>query len=107
MTMFVQSFPPADAMIQQLIKIDYKKLFDQFLTVILTIAAISYVIAEKFVQWYRNGGKDATIQLLIKVRNFLQVCYTWIVSEGYPELKKFVDNVKQTYDAWTGLVTIG
>lgn len=105
--MFAQSFPPADGLIQQLSKIEYKKLASQFVTIILTIAAIVYVLAEKFVQWYQDGGKDVIIENVQKVWNFLQVCYTWLRSEGYSQLTKFADKVAQTYGAWRALVTVG
>lgn len=75
-------------------------------TIVLYAIAVSYVIAQKVSEWYNNGGKDATIQTIKKIRNFLSVCYTWVRIEGYPQLIKFVDNVMQTYAAWKGLVTV-
>jgi hypothetical protein len=100
------NFPPADALIQQLSKVDYHKLLKQFVTIILTIAAVVYVLTEKFVQWYQQGGKDATIQTLTKVWNFLQICYVWCRTEGYPQLIKFARKVTETYRAWQDLVTV-
>jgi len=104
--MFAQSFPPADDLIAQLSKVEYKKHLQQFVTVILTIAAVVYVLAQKFIEWYQNGGKDATVQVITKVWNFLQVCYTWMRDQGYPALINFAQSVKETYKAWSDLVTV-
>lgn len=105
-TMFTQSFPPADNLIQQLSKIEYKKLYNQFVTIILTIAAVVYVLSQKIAEWYSEGGKDLIVQTIKKVWNFLQICYIWIHSEGYPQLIKFTDKVLETYDSWKNLVTV-
>lgn len=99
-------FPPADALIQQLLKIEYKKHLNNLITVILTIAAVVYVLSQKFLQWYKNGGKDATISIIKKSWNFLTVCYTWIVSKGYPSLMNLISKIQQTYQDWKGLVTV-
>lgn len=104
--MELTAFPPADALIRQLSKIEYKKHLNNLITVILTIAAVVYVLSQKFLQWYKNGGKDLTIQVIQKVWNFLKVCYAWIVSEGYPTLKNLISKIQQTYQDWEGLVTV-
>ena len=58
-------FPPADALLVQLTKVDYQKLFAQF--VILSATALGIIVgAAQFVynkaaQWYSNGGKEQLI----------------------------------------------
>jgi hypothetical protein len=104
--MFAQSFPPADHLITELSKIDYKKHLKNLITIILTIAAVVYVLSQKVSEWYQNGGKDSTVQLIQKVRNFLTVCYTWVRSEGYPALTDLMGKITQTYQNWEGLVTV-
>lgn len=99
-------FPPADDLIQQLFKINYKKHLNNLITIILTIAAVVYVLSQKFVQWYSEGGKDSILQIIKKGWNFLTVCYTWIVSKGYPALMNFMGKIQQTYQDWKGLVTV-
>lgn len=100
------SFPPADALISYLKGINYQKHLKTLITVILTIAAFLYVAYQKTSEWYQNGGKDATLQTLIKIRNFLWMCCLWVRDEAYPALIKMIDNVKQTYAAWQDLVTV-
>jgi hypothetical protein len=64
-TMFEQSFPPADAMVNQLSKIEYKKHWQQFVTFTLTVFAIVTVLAQdaykRVTEWYQNGGKEQLI----------------------------------------------
>ncbi len=101
-----QSFPPADALIQQLTQIEYKKHLKTLKTIVLTIAAVAYVLTEKFVQWYSEGGKETILQILKKVWNFLTVCYSWIVSKGIPALKDLMVQTVKIYQDWKGLVTV-
>lgn len=100
------SFPPADALIEQLSKIEYKKHLNNLITVILTIGAFFYVLLQKILEWYQNGGKETIIENAQKVANFLYVCYLWIRLEGYPRMVKLIQNVKQTYQDYRDLVTV-
>ena len=105
-TMFSQSFPPADHLITELSKIEYKKHLNNLITVILTIAAVVYVLSQKVSEWYQNGGKDSTVRIIQKIRKILSVCYTWVRSEGYPALTDLMGKITQTYQNWEGLVTV-
>lgn len=55
-------FPPADALIVQLTKVNYQKLFAQF--VILSATALGIIVGvaqflyNRAAQWYFNGGKE-------------------------------------------------
>lgn len=55
-------FPPADALIQQLSKIEYKKHAKEFVlisaTIIAIVVAFSQFVYTKVQQWYSEGGKD-------------------------------------------------
>lgn len=111
-------FPPADALIQQISKIEYKKHLNNLITVILTIAAVVYVLSEKFLEWYQNGGKDLTIQTIKKiwkvltiqtikkVWKVLTVCYTWVRLKGIPALTDLMVQTVKIYQDWKGLVTV-
>ena len=68
-----KSFPPADALIQNLMEVDYQKLWQQFVILTATIAAIAVAVFA-FVyrnvnNWYENGGREQ----LIRVYNFVSV----------------------------------
>lgn len=99
-------FPPADALIQQISKIEYKKHLNNLITVILTIAAVVYVLSEKFLEWYQNGGKDLTIRNVQKVWKVLTVCYTWVRLKGIPALTDLMAQTVKIYQDWEGLVTV-
>jgi hypothetical protein len=99
-------FPPADALIQQLSKIEYKKHLNNLITVILTIAAVVYVLSQKFLEWYQNGGKDSTIRVIQKVWKILTVCYVWVRSEVISPLNNLMVQTVKIYQDWKGLVTV-
>ena len=58
-------FPPADALLVQLTKVDYQKLFAQFVilsaTVLGIIVGAAQFVYNKAAQWYSNGGKERII----------------------------------------------
>lgn len=111
------AFPPVNALIAHLSKIDYKKHLNNYLDiveiVVMTIAAVSYVIYCNVKEWWINGGQDATIQVIQKIWNVLQVSYTWVRSEGIPAmmiLKEQINNliakIADTYKNWSDLVAV-
>jgi len=58
-------FPPADALLVQLTKVNYQKLLVQFLLVSATVLGIivgaAQFIYNKAAQWYQSGGKEQLI----------------------------------------------
>lgn len=107
------SFPPADAAVEYLKNVDYKKHAHNLLIGILFVAAFVYVLSQKIRQWWQNGGKESTIQSLQKVRNILQVCYSWIVNQAIPEVKNAHQEIQNSYknavqyvQSWIALVTV-
>lgn len=104
--MFDQSFPPANAFLQFLMGIDYKKHLNNLITLILTLAAVAYVLGETFGKWYHNGGNKTILEIIAKVGNFLSVCYTWVRSQNYPNLNDLIGKIAKTYKNWQVLVTV-
>ena len=100
------AFPPLHSLMISLSKIDYKKHLNNLITIALFIAAVVYVVSQKLMVWWKETGKDLTLQTIEKVWNILSVCYTWVRSKGYPALTNAVDNVMQTYHNWQGLMTV-
>ena len=68
-------FPPADALMVQFSKVDYQKLFAQFLILSATALAIIVGAAQflynKAAQWYSNGGKELLIAYAHKTTLFI------------------------------------
>lgn len=100
-------FPPADALYQQLLKIEYKKHLQTLITIVLTVAAFVYVLGQKAGEWYNNGGKEIIQNYVQKTGKLCLLGYTWCRDYATPTLIKFAQNVKQTYRAWQDLVTVG
>ena len=68
-------FPPADALMMQLTKVNYQKLFIQFMiisaTVLGVLVAVSQFFYNKTAQWYNNGGKEQLIAYTHKTTLFI------------------------------------
>ena len=68
-------FPPADALMVQFSKVDYQKLFAQFIILSATTLAIIVGAAQflynKAAQWYQNGGKELLIAYAHKTTLFI------------------------------------
>ena len=68
-------FPPADALLVQLTKVDYQKLFAQFVIISATILGIIVgtvqFVYNKAAQWYQNGGKELLLAYTHKTTLFI------------------------------------
>ena len=68
-------FPPADALLVQLTKVDYQKLFAQFViisaTVLGIIAGTAQFVYNKAAQWYQSGGKELLLAYTHKTALFI------------------------------------
>jgi hypothetical protein len=115
--MFTQSFPPVNALIDTLKSVDYQKHLNTYLDiveiVVMTIAAVSYVIYCNVKEWYQNGGKESIIKILQWSKKVLILSYTWVRSEGIPNLmilKEQINNliakIADTYKNWSDLVAV-
>jgi H+/Cl- antiporter ClcA len=68
-------FPPADALLVQLTKVDYQKLFAQF--VILSATALGIIVGavqfvyNKTAQWYQSGGKEQLLAYAHQTAQFI------------------------------------
>jgi hypothetical protein len=108
--MLTASFPPVDKIINILSQIEYKKHFYNLINACIVFVAVSVAIVSfiytNTTQWYKNGGKDLIQKTYAQVADLCVICYLWIRCEGYPELVRFADDVKQTYQNWQYLVTV-
>lgn len=68
-------FPPADALLDQIVSINYKKHLEQFTTLFLTLVAVSQVLLQflynKVQQWYSNGGKELLLNYAHRAALFI------------------------------------
>lgn len=73
--MFTQSFPPANALLEQLSTIQYKKHLHQFLMLSMTLLGITVGVLQFFynkaAQWYHNGGKEMLLDYAHRAALFI------------------------------------
>lgn len=101
-----KAFPPADALIETIMTIDYKKHLNTFMDAVVIVcafvAAIASVTAQK---WVEYDMTDRCLIALLNVKEFILKAYTWSREIGIPAVKKFSGqvyqagvNVRQFYD---------
>lgn len=94
-----KSFPPADALIEVLQGIDYKKHFNTFMDAVVIacafVAAIATVIRDKWTE------HDCTERLQLFVLNVIEKAktfYAWVTNVFVPECKSFYDECRSIYN---------
>lgn len=94
-----KSFPPADALFETLMEIDYKKHLNSFMDAVVIacafVAAIATVIAQKWQQY------DCTERLQLFVMNVItgaKTFYAWVMNVFVPFVKSFYDDCRSVYN---------
>jgi hypothetical protein len=109
MSTLTLGFPPIDALILQMTKVDYQKLMHQFLMLIVTIAAIIVAVSQfaytKAAQWYHNGGKDLIVDYTQRAALFINN-RTGTFDKLYALTVKFNNRVELMAHRIEDLVTI-
>jgi hypothetical protein len=89
-----KSFPPADALVAMLRKIEYRKIANQIVTVALFAAAIAQVLFERAQVWWLNGGKEQTVKVVNFVAEYSKAAFTVAI----PNTISFAKEVKNAAD---------
>lgn len=100
------SFPPVDDLIAYLKRVDYQRIWNAIITIVLFTAALIYILIQRFSVWYQNGGNDSIKETYAKVLQLLSVFYAWSRDRAIPALKNTVESVSDTCQAWQDLVTV-
>lgn len=97
-----KSFPPADALFENLQQIDYKKHLNTYMNFVITvcafIAAVATVIAQKWQEY------DCTERLQILLLNFTEGCktfYQWTRQTFIPFVTETAVNIQEVYNLFT------
>jgi hypothetical protein len=73
--MFTQSFPPANALLEQITNVNYKKHLHQFLMLSAALLGVTVGVLQFFynkaAQWYHNGGKDLLLDYAHRAALFI------------------------------------
>lgn len=99
-------FPPADALLDQIVQVDYNKLWKQFVMLTATAAAIIVGVTVWFYnrarQWYNNGGKEQVLDVINRAALFINN-RTGIVDKISAAVVKFYNRVEMVYHTITDL----
>lgn len=94
-----KSFPPADAFVEMMTEIDYKKHFNTFMdgveNLCLIVAAIATVIAQK---WQEHDMTERTQLFVLHVIDGIKTFYAWVKNVFVPEFKAFIEDCRAVYN---------
>lgn len=91
-----KSFPPADAFVEMMMEIDYKKHFNTFMdgveNLCVIVAAIATVIAQK---WQEHNMTERTQLFVLRVIEGAKTFWAWVNNVFVPEFKAFYKDVRK------------
>ena len=91
-----KSFPPADAFVEMMTEIDYKKHLNTFMDGVeifcAFVAAVAIILAEK---WQEHNMTERTQLFVLRVIEGAKTFYAWIKNVFVPECKAFYKDVRQ------------
>ena len=94
-----KSFPPADALVETLMEIDYKKHFNTFIDGVevfcLFVAAIATVIAQK---WQQHNMTERTRLFVLQVIEHAKTFWAWINTVFVPGCKELYNDFRSVYN---------
>ena len=94
-----KSFPPADAFVEMITEIDYKKHFNTFMdgveNLCLIVAAIVTVIAQK---WQEHNMTERTQLFVLRVIEGAKTFYAWVKNVFVPECQEFYNDCRSFYN---------
>ncbi len=94
-----KSFPPADALIETLQEIDYRKHYNNFMDVVVTvcafIAAVATVIRDK---WQQYDCTERLQLFVLRVIELAKTFYAWVMNVFVPNVKPFYDDCRSVYN---------
>lgn len=107
--METKSFPPVNALMDALSKIQYRDLYHKFMDAIVTlvafVAAVATVIAQK---WKQHNGAERTKAAAQAAMEAVSKAVEWARSEALPEARTLWQESKSAYSeakAWVEKVT--
>ena len=94
-----KSFPPADAFVEMMLEVDYKKHFNNFMdgveNLCIIIAAIATVVAQK---WQEHNMTERTQLFVLNVIAGAKTFYAWVKNVFVPECKEFYADCQVAYN---------
>ena len=94
-----KSFPPADAFVEMITEIDYKKHYNTFMdgveNLCVIVAAIATVIAQK---WQEHNMTERTQLFVLRVIEGAKTFWAWINTVFVPEFKALIEDCRAVYN---------
>jgi hypothetical protein len=96
MNTFDLGFPPVDALLEQLSKIEYKKHAKQFVNISITIlATIAVIITIMIAKYQEHNGNAKLQQLWQNLVLGVMISYEWIRYTLVPECKALYADLRE------------
>jgi len=91
-----KSFPPADAFVEMMMEIDYKKHYNTFMDGVeifcAFLTAVAIIVAEK---WQEHNMTERTQLFVLRVIEGAKTFYAWVMNVFVPECKEFYKDVRK------------
>jgi len=91
-----KSFPPADAFVEMMMGIDYKKHLNTFMNGVeifcAFVAAVAIILAEK---WQEHNMTERTQLFVLRVIEGAKTFYAWINTVFVPECKAIGQDIRK------------
>ena len=91
-----KSFPPADAFVEMMTEIDYKKHYNTFMDSVQIfcafLTAVAIIVAEK---WQEHNMTERTQLFVLRVIDGAKTFYAWVMNVFVPECKEFYKDVRK------------
>ena len=93
-----KSFPPADAFVEMMMGIDYKKHLNTFMDGVeifcAFVAAVAIILAEK---WQEHNMTERTQLFVLRVIEGAKTFYAWVKNVFVPECQAFYEDCQVAY----------
>jgi len=94
-----KSFPPADAFVEMMTEIDYKKHYNTFMDGVeifcAFVAAVAIIVAEK---WQEHNMTERTQLFVLQVIEGAKTFYAWVKNVFVPECKALIEDCRAVYN---------
>ena len=94
-----KSFPPADAFVEMMMEIDYKKHLNTFMDGVeifcAFVAAVAIILAEK---WQEHNMTERTQLFVLQVIEGAKTFYAWVKNVFVPEFKALIEDCQVAYN---------
>ena len=93
-----KSFPPADAFVEMITEIDYKKHYNTFIDGVeifcAFVTAVAIIVAEK---WQEHNMTERTQLFVLQVIEGAKTFYAWVMIVFVPDVNFLIEDIRAVY----------